>query len=229
MMQPAMIRPSNALMLAALCQAACATASSGQSQVVSNPHIPGRGGMVGTIIDADTGAQVSGAYVLLVLRKTKPFTIGALSAADGEFDLAELEPGVYELQVEKNGYHTSSTTNIEVTPDKDLLLSVKLTPGDPKDGRSLAIEHLIEPPVFLSGPNPGYTTEALRHGVQGLMIIPCVITVEGWVRECRVRQGLPYLDQTTINALQARQYKPARRDGEPIAVTYTFKINMTMR
>jgi hypothetical protein len=95
---------------------------------------------VGTIVDANTGARVKEAFVLLVLRQPNPVTSAALSAADGEFEFNYLQPGLYDLQVEKNGYRTSSETDLVVTLDTE----VALTGSHGPEGRQTGLEGIAK-------------------------------------------------------------------------------------
>jgi TonB family protein len=83
-------------------------------------------------------------------------------------------------------------------------------------------------PVFVSGPDPTYTRAALSHDVEGLMVVACVVTREGLVRECRVLQGLPHMDAAVVQALERRRYRPATLNGVPIEVTYQFRLNLRL-
>lgn len=49
----------------------------------------------------------------------------------------------------------------------------------------LDLTDLVILPVFLSGPDPQYTAEALKQGVTGTVVAKCVITRDGAVRNCR--------------------------------------------
>ena len=60
------------------------------------------------------------------------------------------------------------------------------------------------------------------------MVVKCVVTIEGVVRECRVIQNLPFMDRVVIEALERRRYKPALLQGRPIEVDYTFKIRLNL-
>jgi TonB family protein len=80
-------------------------------------------------------------------------------------------------------------------------------------------------PVFLSGPDLAYTRKALERDVEGLMVVPCVVTREGLVRDCRVQQGLPFMDAAVVQALERRRYQPATLKGVPVEVIYQFRIN----
>jgi protein TonB len=87
-------------------------------------------------------------------------------------------------------------------------------------------EHTMTRPTYLSGPSPEFTRKALQREVEGLMVVRCVITVDGEVRDCRVLQGLPFMDEATVEALQRRRYRPAMRGGVPVAVTWDFRITL---
>ncbi len=83
-------------------------------------------------------------------------------------------------------------------------------------------------PIFVSGPDLAYTRRALDRDVEGLMIVRCVVTVEGTVRDCRVVKGLPYMDESVVQALERRRYRPATLGGTPVEVKYVFRINLTL-
>ena len=86
----------------------------------------------------------------------------------------------------------------------------------------------MRPPVFVSGPSPEYTARALEREVEGLMVVKCVVTVEGTVFGCRIVKGLPYLDRAVVDALEHRRYRPATVGGRPVEVNYTFRITLRL-
>jgi protein TonB len=83
-------------------------------------------------------------------------------------------------------------------------------------------------PVFVSGPELAYTRRALERDVEGLMIVKCVVTSAGQVRRCQVLKGLPYMDEAVVEALERRRYRPATLGGEPVDVSYVFRINLKL-
>jgi protein TonB len=89
-------------------------------------------------------------------------------------------------------------------------------------------EATMSHPVFLSGPSPAYTRRALDRNVEGRMRVECVVTAEGLVRQCRVVEGLPFMDEAVVEALERRRYRPAVRNGQPIAIRYTFRITLKL-
>jgi protein TonB len=100
-------------------------------------------------------------------------------------------------------------------------------PPPPANAR-MEFNDTMTPPAILSGPTIQYTEKALEREVQGLMVVKCVVTLEGIVRECRVIQSLPFMDRAVIEALEHRRYKPALLQGRPIEVDYTFKIRLNL-
>ena len=86
----------------------------------------------------------------------------------------------------------------------------------------------MTPPAKISGPDPQYTSQALEREVEGLMIVKCVVSTQGVVRNCRVMKSLPFMDRAVIEALEHRRYSPALLRGQPIEVDYTFKIKLTL-
>jgi periplasmic protein TonB len=113
------------------------------------------------------------------------------------------------------------------------------TGGEGRDGEGLgpggpgpAVDYqpqAMTPPGRISGPDPEYTPEAIQNEVQGVMIVKCVVSVEGAVHGCRVLQGLPHMDRAVVEALERRRYSPARlQNGQPVEVDYTFRIRLQL-
>lgn len=86
----------------------------------------------------------------------------------------------------------------------------------------------MSPPVFVSGPEPEYTARAIDRGVEGLMVVRCVVTAQGTVHGCQVLRSLPFMDQAVVEALERRRYKPAALRGRPVEVNYTFRIKLAL-
>ncbi|RKH51612.1 energy transducer TonB [Corallococcus interemptor] len=86
----------------------------------------------------------------------------------------------------------------------------------------------MTPPKLLSGSQFNYTLEARRAGVEGMMIVKCVITTEGRVRDCRIIKGLPFMEDAVLEALSSRTYQPLTFQGRPVNVSYTFNIKLKM-
>ncbi|MDI1451625.1 energy transducer TonB [Polyangium sp. 6x1] len=83
-------------------------------------------------------------------------------------------------------------------------------------------------PQQVSGPPIRHTPEALAEGVEGMMIVRCVITEAGTVEGCHVIKGLPHLDQAVLRGLEASKYTPVEFNGRPVRVNYTFTLRFAL-
>jgi serine/threonine-protein kinase len=83
-------------------------------------------------------------------------------------------------------------------------------------------------PEQLEGKEIVYTREALAARVQGSMLVKCTITREGRVQNCRVLKQVPHMEQSVLEALQSRTYKPILYKGQPVAVDYVFNIKLNL-
>ncbi len=87
---------------------------------------------------------------------------------------------------------------------------------------------LVKRAERLDGPPIQYTPEALAARVQGTMIVKCIITREGRVRDCKVLKGLDHMNEAAVKALEASRYKPMEFQGQPVETAYTFTLRFTL-
>lgn len=87
-------------------------------------------------------------------------------------------------------------------------------------------EVVAEMPVLLSAPDVVLSPEARRSGIEGTMLVRCVITATGSVDGCEVLKGLPPADAAVLAALRARQYRPARVEGRAVSIRHLFTIQV---
>ncbi len=87
-----------------------------------------------------------------------------------------------------------------------------------------------EPPAatavaILSKPNPAYTDEARRLGIEGEVLLNVVFLASGQVKVDGVSKGLGHgLDESAIRAAQQIRFKPAMQDGQPVDFPATVHI-----
>jgi TonB family protein len=93
-------------------------------------------------------------------------------------------------------------------------------------GDVVSEEVVAEMPVLLSAPDVVLSPEARRRGVEGTMLVRCVITATGSVDACEVLKGLPLADAAVLAALRARQYKPALVEGRAVSIRHLFTIKV---
>jgi protein TonB len=81
-------------------------------------------------------------------------------------------------------------------------------------------------PSLVSKQEPAYPREALVAKVGGLMLVKCIITVEGALRSCRIVKGLPFMDQPVLQALASWKYTPVLFQGKPVSVEYVIPVRL---
>jgi TonB family protein len=124
--------------------------------------------------------------------------------------------------------------DVEVDETEDLLDidgMVGIPEGPPSDGRAgaMALSGNIAPPVKVFSPQPLYTEDARRAGIQGVVILEAVVDAEGTVRNVKILKGLPMgLDQSAVDAVMTWKYRPATLNGEPVPVYFTFTISFSL-
>ena len=78
-------------------------------------------------------------------------------------------------------------------------------------------------------PLPGYTREARRAAVQGVVALKVLLLADGKLDRVRVIRRLPYgLTENAIRAACEIKFKPAMKGGQPVAqwvtVQYGFRL-----
>ena len=86
----------------------------------------------------------------------------------------------------------------------------------------------VTPPHPIFTPDPDYP-ESLRkskHKIQGTCVLGITVDKEGRVRDVRVTHSLDkQLDKNAIDAVKRWKFKPAMKDGKPIAVLTTVQCD----
>ncbi|MEM6797041.1 MAG: energy transducer TonB, partial [Acidobacteriota bacterium] len=83
----------------------------------------------------------------------------------------------------------------------------------------------IEPPTRLATPLPRYPQSAWATGVTGDVVLEVEVDREGRVGEVTLLRGLPHgLSEAAIEAVVRWRFRPATRQGEPIAVRHRVTI-----
>lgn len=108
-----------------------------------------------------------------------------------------------------------------------LVLAARLLIGDVDGGLASAppYSRMMTPPVPLS-PLNRYPEWAREKELSGLIILKCVITVEGTVEGCEVIKSVPGLTEWAIENVTQTRFTPATLDGQPVRVSYAFNFNV---
>lgn len=81
-------------------------------------------------------------------------------------------------------------------------------------------------PQRVSGREPQLTPEARAERVRGTALVRCVVTRDGRVTNCRLLNGLRYMEQELLEALSTWRVTPVMSQGKPLDVDYTFVLRI---
>jgi len=105
------------------------------------------------------------------------------------------------------------------------------------------LAHLLDPPTvtafttkevdvkaeLLARPEPKYTREARRVGVQGIVALKLLLLPDGKIDRIRVVRRLPYgLTENAILAACEIKFKPAMKAGQPVAQWATLEYGFRL-
>jgi periplasmic protein TonB len=83
-------------------------------------------------------------------------------------------------------------------------------------------------PRWIEGPEPEYPRAAREAKVRGTMLVKCVITTTGALRDCQILKSLPFLDQPVLAALARQRYTPVTFQGRTINVEYVIPLKFEL-
>lgn len=84
-------------------------------------------------------------------------------------------------------------------------------------------------PVVLYKLEPEYSEQARKARIQGTVVLEGVIDERGRTHMLKVRDGLGLgLDEQAIEAVKQWRFKPATKDGKPIAIVGTFYLTFRL-
>jgi TonB family protein len=88
--------------------------------------------------------------------------------------------------------------------------------------------HVSEPPEPLTKVAPTYPPEARQAGIEGTVVVQALIGRDGLVKGTRVVKSVPALDGAALTAVERWTFKPARSEGQPVAVWVAVPIRFTL-
>jgi len=228
-------------------------ARAGSIQVAATQAPPvASGSIAGRVIDPD-GGVVPGVTIVV----SSPVMAAARSivtSARGEFGIADLAPGTYDLTLSLMGFKTARG-QVNVVPGRRSSIGFRLELGSLSE--SLTVNGVasgpqppvvVEPAAVTGAPQtpirvggdireprllkqvlPVYPAAALAAGIGGTVIIEAVISRDGTVAGAKVVQGVPELDAAALTAVGQWLYRPTMLNGQPVSVIVTVTMTFVVR
>jgi protein TonB len=88
----------------------------------------------------------------------------------------------------------------------------------------------ITAPVLVNEVLPEYSEDARKARYQGTVVLNTIVREDGSVQVMKVVRGIGFgLDQNAINAVLQWKFKPARRNGKPVAAYLNVEVSFNLR
>ena len=97
-------------------------------------------------------------------------------------------------------------------------------------GGPLRVGGGVTAPVLVTEVLPEYSEEARKARFQGTVVLNTVVHEDGSVQVIKVLRGIGFgLDQNAIAAVLQWRFKPARRNGKPVASYLNVEVSFNLR
>lgn len=96
-------------------------------------------------------------------------------------------------------------------------------------GMPQALLAVQENPIPVRTVKPEYPRELRAQGVTGVVMVKCAIDAQGNVTETSVsKSSNEAFDKPAMSAVKKWKFKPARQDGNPVAIQVTIPIKFVV-
>lgn len=114
------------------------------------------------------------------------------------------------------------TSNTNQVDGSDLTSGARSDIGEPV----YQVGSSIQPPVAIHMVAPKYSQEARAAKLSGNVVVSMVVDSKGELRNVHVLRGVGMgLDENALKAVKKYRFKPALKDGKPVAVYLNVQVN----
>jgi TonB family protein len=101
-----------------------------------------------------------------------------------------------------------------------------LTGVESSHGRIFKVGQGVSPPRAIYQPNPEFSDQARVAKFQGVVMLMLVVDDKGTATNVRILQPLGYgLDEKAVQAVSGWKFKPAEKDGQPVAAEIAVEVS----
>ncbi len=90
------------------------------------------------------------------------------------------------------------------------------------------VEHEVSQGLLIHKVRPVYPKKAIKHHIQGTVVLHALIGKDGIIRDLQVVSGPTELTQAALDAVRQWRYKPYLLDGELVEVDTTINVNFKL-
>jgi TonB family protein len=96
----------------------------------------------------------------------------------------------------------------------------------PAPGEYVYVEKL---PEALTKVPPEYPDEERQNRIEGTVIVQALVGRDGRVKEAKITQSVPGLDQAALAAITQWTFRPAESYGKPVAVWVAVPVKFSLK
>lgn len=100
----------------------------------------------------------------------------------------------------------------------------RLGPGTGADDDPIEIGKDVTAPVIIYGPEAEFSDKARRKKEECTVNINVTVTKEGGVRDVLLIDSCPDLDANALRTVKTYRFKPAMKNGQPVAVHVMIEV-----
>jgi TonB family protein len=101
--------------------------------------------------------------------------------------------------------------------------------GDASVDKPCRVGGVVKPPKPISTPDPKYTEVARQAKYQGTTVLWVVVDQTGATQRVKIARAQGFgLDDEAVRTVREWKFKPATRDGNPIAVQINVEVNFRL-
>jgi len=117
---------------------------------------------------------------------------------------------------------------LSVATSWSLSVAARPSPSASPSSASSVLNDYDEPPRIVKQTKPVYPKKPFWAGVQGTVLIEFVVDAMGRVKDPKVTESVPGLDDAALECVKQWHFSPARKGGAPVAsvaqAPVTFRI-----
>jgi protein TonB len=88
----------------------------------------------------------------------------------------------------------------------------------------------VSAPVVVKEVKPQYTAKAKRAGIEGTVVLDCIVETDGSVGSVTVTKPLDEeLDQQAVKAARQWTFEPGKKDGKAVRVQISLEMTFSLK
>ena len=98
--------------------------------------------------------------------------------------------------------------------------------GESSSEQTYRVGDDVKAPRPVSCPDPKYPRKARKGHSEGSIVIWMIVGSDGRTRDAQVKRGIsPELNQAAMDAAEECRFRPATKEGKPVAVSVSIRFD----